>query len=58
MGAMNILIGGMQEHQTIKIDGVCTTLTSSMGCGGGYIPMVIEVGRVDKDTDNRRDEQL
>lgn len=30
----NILIGGMQEHQSIKTDGVCTTLTSSMGTGG------------------------
>lgn len=29
-----ILIGGMQEHQTIKTNGVCTCLTSSMGTGG------------------------
>lgn len=32
----------MQEHQSIKDDGVCTTLTSSMGTGGGYVPMVVE----------------
>lgn len=38
----NIIIGGMQEHQSIKNDGVCTTLTSSMGTGGGYVPMVVE----------------
>lgn len=38
----NIVIGGMQEHQSIKDDGVCTTLTSSMGTGGGYVPMVVE----------------
>lgn len=38
----NIVIGGMQEHQSIKDDGTCTTLTSSMGTGGGYIPMVVE----------------
>lgn len=38
----NIVKGGMQEHQSIKNDGVCTTLTSSMGTGGGYVPMVIE----------------
>lgn len=38
----NIVIGGMQEHQSIKDDGVCTTLTSSMGSGGGYVPMVVE----------------
>ena len=36
----NDLLGGMQEHQSIKKDGICTTLTSSMGCGGGYVPMV------------------
>ena len=38
----NIVIGGMQEHQSIKDDGICTTLTSSMGAGGGYVPMVVE----------------
>lgn len=38
----NIVIGGMQEHQSIKDDGVCTTLTSSMGSGGVYVPMVVE----------------
>lgn len=37
----NIIIGGMQKHQAIKKDGICTTLTSSMGTGGGYIPMVL-----------------
>lgn len=37
----NIIIGGEQEHQAIKKDGVCTTLTSSMGTGGGYVPMVL-----------------
>lgn len=38
----NIVIGGMQEHQSIKNDGTCTTLTSSMGTGGGYVPMIVE----------------
>lgn len=38
----NVIIGGMQENQAIKKDGVCTTLTSSMGTGGGYIPMILE----------------
>lgn len=38
----NIVIGGMQEHQSIKNDCTCTTLTSSMGTGGGYVPMVVE----------------
>lgn len=38
----NIILGGMQKNQSVKTDGVCTTLTSSMGCGGGYVPMVTE----------------
>lgn len=29
-----IIIGGMQEHQAVKKDGICTCLTSSMGTGG------------------------
>lgn len=37
-----IIIGGMQKNQSIKTDGICTTLTSSMGTGGGYVPMVTE----------------
>ena len=37
-----IIIGGTQKHQAIKKDGICTCLTSSMGTGGGYIPMVSE----------------
>lgn len=35
------LIGGMQKHQSIKKDGICTCLTSAMGMGGGYIPILI-----------------
>ena len=31
----DIIIGGMQKNQSIKTDGICTTLTSSMGTGGG-----------------------
>ncbi len=43
-----ILIGGMQKHQSIKTDGICTTLTSSMGTGGGYIPMIVEENKISK----------
>lgn len=39
-GKENVLVGGMQKNQSVKKDGTCTTLTSSMGTGGGYIPMV------------------
>jgi DNA (cytosine-5)-methyltransferase 1 len=37
-----IIIGGMQKNQAVKTDGVCTTLTSSMGTGGGYVPMIVD----------------
>ena len=39
---LDILIGGEQKHQSIKQDGICTCLCSSMGTGGGYIPMLVE----------------
>lgn len=35
----NVIIGGMQKNQAVKTDGICTCLTSSMGTGGGYVPM-------------------
>ena len=38
---INILIGGLQENQSIKTDGICTCLCSSMGMGGGYVPMIV-----------------
>ena len=37
-----VMIGGMQKNQAVKKDGISTTLTSSMGCGGGYVPMITE----------------
>ena len=37
-----IVIGGMQKNQSVKTDGVSTTLTSSMGTGGGYVPMIVD----------------
>ncbi len=40
---LNIIIGGMQDHQSVKTDGICTCLTSSMGTGGGYVPMIVLV---------------
>ena len=33
---INILIGGEQKNQSIK-----TCLCSSMGMGGGYVPMIV-----------------
>ena len=34
-----IIIGSTQEHAAISTDGIVPTLTSSMGIGGGHIPM-------------------
>lgn len=36
-----ILIGGLQKHQAIKTNGICTTITEACGAGGGMTPMVI-----------------
>lgn len=35
-------IGGEQKNQSVKTDGIVTTLVSSMGTGGGYVPMYAE----------------
>ena len=44
------LLGGEQKNKAVKKDGVSTTLTSSMGTGGGYVPMVNRIGGIfDKD---------
>lgn len=40
----SFLLGGEQKNQSIKKDGISTTLTSSMGTGGGHIPMVNRIG--------------
>ena len=46
----SFLLGGEQKNQSIKKDGISTTLTSSMGTGGGYVPMVNRIGGIfDKD---------
>lgn len=34
------IIGGLQEHQTIREDDISPTLTSAMGMGGGQTPCV------------------
>ena len=44
----NLIIGGEQKHQAIKKDGVCTCSTSSMGTGGGYVPMIAPQYRIRK----------
>lgn len=42
-----LVIGSMQANAAVRNDGICTTLTSAMGMGGGHIPMI-------KDTNIRR----
>jgi len=34
------VIGGLQDHQTWRTDGVSPTLTASMGAGGGHTPII------------------
>ena len=39
-GCEPILLESNQNHATIQTNGVCTTLSASMGMGGGYVPMI------------------
>lgn len=36
----SICIGGLQEHQTARTDGISPSLTAAMGMGGGQTPMI------------------
>ena len=49
-----ILLGGEQKNQSVKLDGICTCLTSSMGMGGGYVPLVILPKVIKRRTDNEQ----
>ena len=40
------VVGGLQENQTPRIDGICPTLTSAMGMGGGQTPIVKPNSRI------------
>ena len=39
----DVVIGGLQEHQTPRTDGICPSLTAAMGMGGGQIPLIVEI---------------
>jgi len=41
-GHQPILLESNQNHATIRTDGISTTLPSSMGMGGGYVPMICD----------------
>lgn len=38
-----IVLESNQNHATITDNGICPTLPASMGMGGGYIPMIVDV---------------
>lgn len=38
-----ICIGGLQEHQTPRIDGICPSITAACGMGGGQTPIINEI---------------
>jgi DNA (cytosine-5)-methyltransferase 1 len=42
----NWILGGLQEHQTPRTDGLSPTLTSAMGMGGGQTPVVKSSHRI------------
>jgi DNA (cytosine-5)-methyltransferase 1 len=35
------IVGGLQEHQKVRTDGICPTLTQAMGMGGGQTPCIL-----------------
>lgn len=35
----NVIVGSTQKHASVSTNGVCPTLTSAMGTGGGHVPM-------------------
>ncbi len=48
--AENFVLGGLQAHQTPRMDGISPALTEAMGKGGGQTPIIIDA----KNTDTER----
>lgn len=44
-----IILESNQNHATITDSGICPTLSASMGMGGGYVPMIVQINE-NKDT--------
>ncbi len=40
--AENFVLGGLQAHQTPRVDGISPALTEAMGKGGGQTPVIID----------------
>lgn len=43
MNTEPMVLESNQNHATITDNGICPTLPASMGMGGGYVPMVVEI---------------
>ena len=39
----DLVIGGLQEHQTPRTDGICPAITAACGMGGGQTPIIFEI---------------
>ena len=50
-GVADIVVGGLQEHQTPRTDGVSPSLTAAMGMGGGQTPIIIGQNPVPMNTE-------
>ena len=48
-----IILESTQNHATVTDNGICPTLTASMGTGGGYVPMIVEIHEREEDTDRK-----
>jgi DNA (cytosine-5)-methyltransferase 1 len=51
-----LILTGLQEHQSMKIDGISNALPSAMGLGGGHVPMVINRVGYDGESEFRESE--
>ena len=47
--AENFVLGGLQEHQTPRTDGISPALTEAMGKGGGQTPLIIDTKKTDEE---------
>lgn len=43
--AENFVLGGLQAHQTPRMDGISPALTEAMGKGGGQTPVIIDTNQ-------------
>ena len=54
-GSEVLVLESNQNHATIRDTEICTTLPASMGMGGGYVPMIVEVENNDDLSGSDRD---